>query len=461
MNALLNYTIATVVSLGIFYSAYAVFLRGEPMFRFNRIYLLLSLLLSFLIPLLIFIPDMNLHLGSANPGKGIMNIITLAPVEISAETGRSITIFNVLGFIYYIGLAFFAGRLLIRLISIIKIVRSGSRSIENETAVTWIASGNPPFSFIRTIYLPVNLQGKTQLDKIIRHEQIHIQEHHSMDILFIQIMQIVSWFNPFIPLIEKSLREIHEFEADKAVIFAGTDPVIYTRLLFENDKTALAVVLGNNFNYSLIKRRLSMFYKKSTRFARLKAVLVLPLAICSVMFYAVSCNQSELDVKKNISSADTSENYIADPSTGEVEYSTTPAVVDEKVIKTGEGVPPPPPPPPPPTSKNTGPNEVFTVVETMPQFPGGDEARMTYLMNTIQYPEAAKKEGQQGTVFVSFIIEKDGSIKDAKVLRGIGKECDQEALRVIKGMPKWVPGKQRGEEVRVQFNMPIKFKLDN
>ncbi|HTX89487.1 MAG TPA: TonB family protein [Bacteroidales bacterium] len=103
--------------------------------------------------------------------------------------------------------------------------------------------------------------------------------------------------------------------------------------------------------------------------------------------------------------------------------------------------------------------EIFTVVEEQPSYPGGEEARIKFLQDNIKYPEEAKELGVQGKVFVTFVVEVDGSITDVKVLRGIGAGCDEEAIRVVKSMPKWVPGKQRGVPVRVQFNLPIKFTL--
>lgn len=103
--------------------------------------------------------------------------------------------------------------------------------------------------------------------------------------------------------------------------------------------------------------------------------------------------------------------------------------------------------------------EIFTVVEESPSYPGGDEARIRFLQQNIQYPQMARESGIQGTVYVTFVVEKNGAVTDVRVLRGIGGGCDEEAVRVIKAMPKWNPGKQRGKPVRVQFNMPIKFTL--
>ena len=103
--------------------------------------------------------------------------------------------------------------------------------------------------------------------------------------------------------------------------------------------------------------------------------------------------------------------------------------------------------------------EIFQVVENAPAFPGGDMARMKFLQDNIKYPIMAKESGIQGTVYVTFVVERSGAVTDVKILRGIGGGCDEEALRVVKNMPKWEPGKQRGKPVRVQFNMPIKFTL--
>ena len=101
----------------------------------------------------------------------------------------------------------------------------------------------------------------------------------------------------------------------------------------------------------------------------------------------------------------------------------------------------------------------FTIVEQDPEYIGGDEARLNFLRNNIKYPQMAREAGIQGTVYVNFTVEKDGSITQIKIIRGIGGGCDEEAVRVVQMMPKWKPGKQRGKEVRVAYDMPIKFTL--
>lgn len=103
--------------------------------------------------------------------------------------------------------------------------------------------------------------------------------------------------------------------------------------------------------------------------------------------------------------------------------------------------------------------EIFTIVETMPSFPGGQEKLMHYLATNIKYPQIARESNVQGRVYLSFVVEPDGSVSNVKVLRGIGAGCDEEAMRVVKAMPKWSPGKQRGKAVRVSYNLPVNFKL--
>ena len=103
--------------------------------------------------------------------------------------------------------------------------------------------------------------------------------------------------------------------------------------------------------------------------------------------------------------------------------------------------------------------QIFMVVESMPEFPGGEPALYKFLGENIKYPQMAKESGIQGRVFVTFVVEKNGSVTDVRVLRGIGGGCDEEAIRVVQNMPKWTPGKQRGKSVRVQYNLPVKFTL--
>lgn len=169
-------------------------------------------------------------------------------------------------------------------------------------------------------------------------------------------------------------------------------------------------------------------------------------------------------------------------------------LIEEEIIPQSIQKPPPPPPPPAPTTvieivddeeeieeeleiedleidqdteiefiedveEEVVEEEIFTIVEDMPSFPGGEAKLFEYLGKNIKYPQIAKEAGISGIVYVNFVVGTDGNISDVKVLRGIGGGCDEEAIRVVKNMPQWTPGKQRGKPVKVSYNLPIRFSL--
>ena len=351
MNTLHMYMAVAIVSLGVFYSAFTVFLRSEPLFRFNRTFLLLSVLISQFIPLIIFLPSPAFINLMTPQGSSLLATFNLKQVEIVAQADRLPSASSIISYVYITGILLFALRFIIRLHSIHLIAQKGVRSAENLNNIVWTDAHIPPFSFLRSIYLPSSLKGSMHLGEVLKHENVHISEWHSLDILFIQALQIICWINPFIPLIEKRLREVHEFEADKSVLESGLDIETYTQILFAQDKTAQAVVLGNKFNYSLIKRRLTMLYKQTTRYARLKAFVVMPLSVTIAIFFAINCNQSAIAQNKS-GTTDVQTVPANTPNVPPVEQSKPASKPQDAKVVNGNPpsipVPPPPPPPPPP-----------------------------------------------------------------------------------------------------------------
>ena len=160
-----------------------------------------------------------------------------------------------------------------------------------------------------------------------------------------------------------------------------------------------------------------MSKKRNPGMSVIRMVLVIPAALLLTLLFMVSTNDQALATQNGLS------------------FHTAPAPVLQE-------------------------EPIFTVVEQMPEFPGGQEALIKYMVNNVKYPENARKKGIQGTVFVSFVVGKDGSISNVKVLRGVDKELDEEAIRVVSNMPKWKPGKEKGKAVKVQYNLPVAYKLD-
>jgi TonB family protein len=276
-------------------------------------------------------------------------------------------------------------------------------------------------------------------------------------VLVLEFVAVFQWFNPFFWMFRRALRENHEFLADQAVISHGTAPSRYKQILL-NQYVGEQVVIANNFNYSLIKNRIKMMSKiKSKRITHVKFLVGFILAASLVAIFA--CEQKE-SVKTEVIPAD---------MTVTIEFQGQPlqisgdsdAIEDLKsfISKEKMGIPPPPPPPSPGSSALTFEKDVFMVVDQMPEFTGGVEALRNFIAQSVKYPTEASGKGIQGKVFVSFVVNKDGSVSNAQIARGVDPSIDAEALRVVNSLPKWTPGKHGGKVVAVQYTIPINFAL--
>jgi TonB family protein len=269
--------------------------------------------------------------------------------------------------------------------------------------VTLLDDSTAPFSFFGHITIGTRGMTDEELRMVLAHEEEHVRRRHTIDVVTMRLMCCVAWFNPFAWLMLRELCAVHEYQADAAVVLGnGKD---YLSLLYRQAVGTGYGHITNKFNSINLKNRIVMMNRQKTRFGAWKLVAVLPVAALMLMF---GCKPAAEKAA------------VAEPETTD---------------------------------------EVFDEVEVSPEFAGGMEAMSQYLAENIQYPEQAKADGVEGRVMVGFVVEKDGSITDAEVLRGIGGGCDEEALRVVNAMPNWTPGKQNGEAVRTRFNLPVVFKL--
>jgi TonB family protein len=359
--------------------------------------------------------------GSNSEYVYLLEAIIITPEKLTESINRHLDLYQVLGIIYLTGVGIFSLRFIFQLIQIgLLIHRYG---ISRKEGFNFVIT-NPhftPFSFFNIIFLGNDIADQGLLEKIITHEKIHIQQKHSVDIILLEILTIVQWFNPFMWFYKSTLKNIHEFLADEGVLTEGINKIDYQELLVYQSIGIQLIGISNNFSQSLIKRRLIMMSKsKSQKFKLLKMAFILPLALfLTIVFSSIVTERVVAQTDKN-------------------EIKTAIISNDQKPQE----------------------EEVYTVVEKMPQYPGGDEARIKFLRENIKYPEEARKNGISGMVFVSFVVEKDGKITDVKLLRGVHELLDEEALRVVRIMPAWNPGIQRGKPVRVQYNLPIQFNLD-
>ncbi len=423
MKELSEYFIQSGVSMIILYGFYWLLLRKETCFSCNRTFLLFALIFSALIPF-------TSHLFSNNIISSqyytMLEPIIIIP-DIPAASSTSFGLATVLLWVYISGAIINIVRIMIQVSRILFLAQKSGIHRQGGMNVVYTDKNVANFSFFNIIFLSKSGSNKENIERIITHENAHIRQKHYIDLIIIELMTTIFWFNPVIWFYRRSLVAVHEYLADEYVLSQGVEKISYQKLLVTQSFGLPVFALTNNFNQSLIKRRFIMMSKTKSKFKTLfRLLLVLPVIF--IIIFTVSCSDNP---------------------------ETSSAVSSEE----------PPPPPPPPSdnlqkSDTITKDEVFVVVEDMPSFPGGEKARNNYFAKNVKYPEVARKEGIEGRVFVTFVVDKDGSIADVKILRGIGGGCDEEAIRVIENMPKWIPGKQRGKDVRVQFNMPIVFKLN-
>jgi TonB family protein len=420
MNNLFIYLAQSGLNLTLMYAIFWLSLRNAPFFRFNRIYLLGAIVLSVFLPLI----NLKIHVQSSESGYVyLLNAIVITPGEMAGSVYEKLSFSNVLWIIYFSGAGFFLFRFILQLLRLGLMIVEFGMIKKNGLNIIITNYENSAFSFFHFIFLGTNNNSQHQIDKIIAHERVHIQQFHSLDIILLELLTIIQWCNPFIWLYRQTIKSLHEFLADEGVLAQGMNKSDYQKLLFNQTFEVQFYNLTNNFNHSLIKRRFIMMSKvKKNKQLALKVVLILPVSISILLFLSISF---------------------------------TPQIIAQDAGKTGVTKRE--------INKADQPQEedVFTVVEKMPEYPGGDDARVKFMVENIKYPEEARKNGVQGTVYVTFIVEKDGKVSNIKIIRGIGGGCDEEAVRVISLMPSWKPGFQRGKPVRVQFNMPVKFALDN
>ena len=422
------YLLQVNVGLILFYALYKLVCTRDTFFRSRRFILIVSLVLPFILPFI----DVREWLESRD------RMIMLTHFDYSAvlpeivvgseavETGNRVFVLSEwIGYLYLAGVVVLLVRLAIQAFSLYRlIVRMPEKEI-NGVRVKCLNDPSGPFSFFGWIFMNPAAVKEDEISEILTHEMAHVKQHHSVDVLLAEMVSICCWMNPFAWLLKREVRLNLEFLADRKVMEAGfaTKSYQYHLLgLAYNHKYGLS----NNFNFSHLKQRIIMMNKKKSNAAgHIKyALFVLP-AFALLVAGNISCSQDASQTE------DAKEEVVAPVSP---EAKEAPA-------------------------DSTAKEEVFMVAEQMPEFPGGMKEMLKFLQENVKYPENAMKNNVQGRVIVQFVVEKDGTPTEFKVLRSVDPDLDAEALRVMKAMPKWKPGMQKGQVVRVKFTVPVSFKL--
>lgn len=289
--------------------------------------------------------------------------------------------------------------LLTRLASTLYLIAKGDQAKQGTVVRLRYAKPTPVFSFFHFVHVPDHLSSADQ-KALMRHELAHVQLGHSADILYFQLLGVLLWLNPFVWLAMRELRAVHEFQADEQARAHHHD---YSSLLVEQALLGAAPALAHPFStHSTLKTRIVMLHKTKSRFAVVRLALLIPLV--GLLVAAVN------------------------PGASSPAYANTSAHGDEEV-------------------------------DVMPKFPGGMPALMEWMISHVHYPKEAANNDITGKVVVGFLVDKTGAVTNVTIKESVHPKLDNEALRVVKAMPKWTPGSKDGKAVPVEMALPVRFDL--
>ena len=492
------YLIKINVALMLLYGFYRLTVSRDTFFGLRRLTLWLIYAVVLMVPALnleYWVRDTPTMVSMAN-----VYADTFYPVVVVKAQASGITWMDMLLGIYWVGVAVLSLRLVWQLFSIIRLVVISRKQEVEGITVHLLKGDGSPFSFFRWVFMyPSTLEGR-QLHEVMVHECTHVSGLHSLDTLFSELFSIACWFNPFAWLMKQEVRMNLEYLADESVLSDGNARKSYQYHLLglayrqPNESTKIA----NNFNLLPLKKRIKMMNKRRTsEIGKAKYLLFAPLAGVLLMVSNIECVAREIgeqipevaEVQQKTEQALNADVAVANPMAKDAVEMMNPAETEEmeadkaaeakaevakaeeakaaevakaeeaKAVEQAKQAAEEKVKTKPQTETTKKKNSWDCIPETMPYFPGGNVLMLKYLADNIKYPASAVKAKKQGRVIVGFIVQKDGSITHAKIVRSIDPELDAEALRVVKGMPKWTPGTQLGKPVSVKYALPVKFSL--
>jgi len=425
-----------------FWGLYQLLLRRETFFRANRFYLLGTLLLGLLIPLLEW-PQLPAPL----PERFEPLVVRLPELVVgaqapSADTNRSWT--DLLAGLYAIGCAIALVRLLKSGWDLYMLHRQSYREKRPGFTLLVHPAIQAPFSFGRLLFWDGGpTYDEHERKAVLAHEYAHIRHRHSLDILLLEGLRLAFWWCPLWYAYSRSLREVHEYQADAAVLQA-IPKRNYGRLLIRQALQGPALRLAHGLKHSSLKHRIAMMTQQpSSLFSGWKYALVAPL-VAGLIF---ACNSGEEELTEEL--AETVKYEL-------VTQRDTLFVVDPETHE---------------TTRRTEETSYYRLAEQMPVFgscPGrssdglqtcSNRNLMQYVSSNLKYPESARAEEVEGRVIASFIIDKTGTVSNIEIKRSLSASCDAEVRRILGEMPDWQPGTIDGKPVNVQLHLPVRFQL--
>lgn len=381
------------------YGFYHFALRNDTFFQRNRVYLLLALIISLLFPLVKFSFE---PASSGTISYQVLEAIHLGGAQ--AELAFVLFVWNLEWYdVLWFGVSLWVGiRALMGIWKLIRLSNQLKKEKHEDYIMVFTEGKLPTFSFLNYLFWDNSLQmDETSKASVKAHELIHIRQKHSVDLLFVQVLKVCFWFNPFLYFYAKALKEQHEFIVDATVT---------KNIALKDYQHALVSVLFKNlnpgfvssFNQSEIKKRIKkMNQLKTPRTQLLKVLWLIPLMLGLTLAFST-----------------------------------------EKVMAQSAS------------------DKVYETADQMASPKGGMEALVKAIQKNLKYPKEAKKAGVKGKVFVSFIVNKNGTISDVAVKKGLGHGCDEAAIQAVNNLGlTWIPAQQDGKAVRQRLALPIAFDL--
>lgn len=483
------------LALVLFYAFYRLFFYKDTFFRLRRSILLAFFAIAFLYPLL----DIQEWIQEQKPMVEVATLYSsmlpqvVADASVQAADGEELF----MRFFTYIYIAVVVGlciRFMVQFGSILLLASHCKKVLLKGTKVYLLQAPSGPFSFFNMIFISPDVHTEKELDEILAHEKTHASQYHSVDVIMGELISILCWINPFVWLLKREVRHNLEYLADNMVITSGYDSKSYQYHLLGLAHHQGMTNLYNSFNMLHLKNRIRMMNKKRSKgISRTKYLMFLPLAAILMFMsnidaiarithdfadkefklsgqtvdkYQHPVSEGDLtinapvtglisDKQRNLTIPDLS-NTTSLPSHTEYKAEKIEVKELEKVL----------------FKKNKSPikvekerkldissNDIFTIVEDMPEYPGGQSALMRYINTHLQYPVTAMENGIQGRVICSFVVNEEGNVEGATIVRGVDPTLDSEAIRVVSTIQQWKPGKQRGQAVKVKFTIPVLFRL--
>ena len=472
MVAFFVYSIRWAVTLTLLYSVYRLLLRNETFHRLNRAVLLTILVASPLLPLIPLHTDRPTAMDAAltriegplinlSPEAGIDGNVLTAGEQEEATSGLWVRYCT---YIYIIGIAVALTVYIFRLLALMRVIRRSRRIshpiVPKDVHLMLDMRITQPCSWMHWIFIgPIDL--KQNAETVLRHELTHVRMRHSWDVILCDLTCRLLWCLPFAWMLRQDLVDVHEFQADEAVLQGGVMLDEYEHLLVRKAVQAQSLPIVNTLRRGAVKKRFAMMHNgRSSRWSRLKLLYLAPaLAACLWVSAKAEVYETYLNGKlvtlKELKALDSSTIDHID-----VIHSQKKVFVETV-------------------------SEPFDIVDQMPQFPGGDAAFNQYMAHHVRYPKAAAENGVEGTVTVQFIVEADGRITNVHAINTPSGEADavviaygasdkrpsqveddegHRALReaaeeLFRGMPPFEPGRQRGKPVRVRMTRSVNYSL--